>query len=276
VKNIVTRTLTGIVFIAIIIASICFSVYTFLAVFLLVSIVGLTEFYKLAASEIIKPQRIIGIIFGSLLFISVALYAHGVLNFKWVWINLFFAFLIFIIELYRKKENPFGNIAYTLLGIFYIVIPLSILNFYFSPFQFRGEFNTHILIAFFTITWLVDTAAYLVGMAIGRHRLFERISPKKSWEGSIGGFFMGIITAWVISLIFKDLLFYQWAIIAAIITVTGGFGDLVESMFKRSVNTKDTGSVLPGHGGILDRFDCVFFSAPLVYLYIYCFITNSL
>ncbi len=167
-------------------------------------------------------------------------------------------------------------ISYTLLGVFYIALPLGLLNFFYSPFQFRGEFNTHILLAFFIITWLVDTAAYLAGMAFGKHRLFERISPKKSWEGSLGGFVMGIITAWVISLIFKDLPFYHWAAIAIIITVVGGYGDLVESMFKRSVHTKDTGTILPGHGGILDRFDCVFFSAPLVFIYIYFFISNTL
>jgi phosphatidate cytidylyltransferase len=272
----VTRTLTGIVFIAIIIGSICLSIYTFMAVFQLICVLGMMEFYKLAESDTAKPQRINGISFGSFLFISVALVAHDIIGQKWLLINLLFAFVIFIIEMYRKKDHPFTNIAFTILGVFYIALPLSLLNFFYSPFQFIGEFNTHILIAFFTITWLVDTAAYLVGMAIGRHRLFERISPKKSWEGSMGGFVMGIFTAWVISLLFKDLQFYQWAIISVIITVTGGFGDLVESMFKRSVNTKDTGSILPGHGGILDRFDCVFFSAPFVYIYIHFFITNTL
>lgn len=275
-KNIVTRTITGIVFITIILGSICLSIYTFMAVFLLVSILGMVEFYKLAESDTAKPQSLNGIVFGSILFISIALYAHNILDGKWITINLLLAFVVFIIEMYRKKDHPFTNIAYTLLGVFYIALPLALLNFFYSPFQFRGEFNTHILIAFFIITWLVDTAAYLAGMAFGRHRLFERISPKKSWEGSVGGFLMGIITAWIMSLVFKDLLFYQWAIIATIITVTGGFGDLVESMLKRSVHTKDTGSILPGHGGILDRFDCVFFSAPFVYIYVYLFITNTL
>jgi phosphatidate cytidylyltransferase len=276
VKNIVTRTLTGIVFIAIIIGSICISIYTFMAVFLLITILGMLEFYKLSSADISSPQRIPGIIFGNVLFLSLAFFAHNIISAKWLLINLAFALFLFIFELYRKKQQPFTNIAFTLMGVLYIALPLALLNFFYSPFQSRGEFNTHILIAFFTITWLVDTAAYLVGMAFGRHRLFERISPKKSWEGSIGGFLMGIISAWVISLIFKDLQFYQWAIIATIITISGGFGDLVESMFKRSVNTKDTGNILPGHGGILDRFDCVFFSAPFVFIYIHFFITNTL
>ena len=275
-KNILTRTITGIIFITIIIGSICLSIYTFMAVFLLITILGLLEFYKMAATDTAIPQRSSGIVIGSLLFLTIALYAHHLIGFSFVIINLGLAFLVFIIELYRKKDHPFTNIAYTLLGVFYIAFPLALLNFFYSPFQFRGEFNTHILIAFFTITWLVDTAAYLSGMAFGRHRLFERISPKKSWEGSIGGFLMGIISAWVISLIFKDLTFFHWAIIATIITITGGFGDLVESMFKRSVNTKDTGTLLPGHGGILDRFDCVFFSAPFVFIYIHFFITHTL
>jgi phosphatidate cytidylyltransferase len=186
VKNIITRTITGIIFIAIVLGSICLSVYTFMTVFLLISILGMTEFYKLATHDNIKPQRITGIIFGSLLFISVGLYSHDLISSKWVLINLLLAFAVFIIEMYRKTDRPFANIAYTLLGIFYIALPLSLLNFFYSPFLFRGEFNTHFLIAFFVITWLVDTAAYLVGMAIGRYKLFERISPKKSWEGVRG------------------------------------------------------------------------------------------
>ena len=275
-KNIVTRTLTGSIFIIIVIGSIVLSVYTFMAVFLLITILGLLEFYKLSANETLKPQRISGVVAGAFMFLSIALYAHNLVGFKILLINIPILLLLFIFELYRKKELPFTNIATTILGILYIALPLALLNFLFSPFQLRGEFNTHLLIAFFSITWVVDTAAFLVGIAIGRHRLFERISPKKSWEGSIGGLLFGVGAAYVVSLFFRDMPFYHWAIISVIITIAGGYGDLVESMFKRSVNVKDSGSILPGHGGILDRFDCVLFSAPFVFLYVYLFISNSL
>ncbi len=275
-KNIVTRTLTGSVFIIIIIGSILLSVYTFAAIFLLITILGLLEFYKLSSSDTIKPQRITGVLFGAFMFLSIASYAHSLLPFGIVLINIPLLMSLFIFEMYRKKELPFNNVAITILGILYIALPLALLNFLFSPFQLKGEFNTHILIAFFAMTWMVDTAAYLVGMAIGKHRLFERISPKKSWEGAIGGLIFGIIAAYIISLFYRDLLFYQWAIISVIITIAGGYGDLVESMFKRSIHIKDSGSILPGHGGILDRFDCVFFSAPFVFIYIYFFISHSL
>ncbi len=275
-KNIVTRTLTGAVFVIIIIGSILLSVYSFMAVFLLVTVLGLLEFYKLSSADNMKPQHITGVLFGAFMFLSIAFYAHNLLPFGIVLINIPLLMSLFIFELYRKKVLPFNNVAITLLGILYIALPMALLNFLFSPFQLKGEFNTHILVAFFTLTWMADTAAYLVGMAIGKHRLFERISPKKSWEGAIGGLVFGIVAAYILSLFYRDLLFYQWAIISVIITIAGGYGDLVESMFKRSIHIKDSGSILPGHGGILDRFDCVFFSAPFVFIYIYFFISHSL
>ena len=267
-KNIVTRTLTGAVFVIIIIGSILLSVYSFMTVFLLVTVLGLLEFYKLSSADTMKPQRITGILFGAFMFLSIAFYAHNLVPFAIVLINIPLLMSLFIFELYRKKEFPFNNVAITILGILYIALPMALLNFLFSPFQLKGEFNTHILVAFFTLTWMADTAAYLVGMAIGKHQLFERISPKKSWEGAIGGLVFGIVAAYILSLFYRDLLFYQWAIISVIITIVGGYGDLVESMFKRSIHIKDSGSILPGHGGILDRFDCVFFTAPFVFIYI--------
>ncbi|MEI6123762.1 MAG: phosphatidate cytidylyltransferase [Bacteroidota bacterium] len=275
-KNIWTRTITGSVFIIIIIGSILLSVYTFVAVFLLVTVLGQLEFYKLYTTDTTKPQRYFGVLAGIVMFLSIALYAHHLAGFGIILINIPVLMLLFIFELYRKKEMPFTNVSITILGVLYIALSLALLNFLFSPFQLRGEFHTHFLIAFFTITWVVDTAAYLVGMAIGKHRLFERISPKKSWEGAIGGLVMGVVAAYVISLFFRDVPFYHWAVISIIISVAGGYGDLVESMFKRSLNIKDSGAILPGHGGILDRFDCVLFSAPFVFIYIYFFISNLL
>jgi phosphatidate cytidylyltransferase len=121
---------------------------------------------------------------------------------------------------------------------------------------------------FFFILWANDSFAYLTGVSIGKHRLFERISPKKSWEGSIGGFVSGLLTAWVISIFFKEFDLINWIVIAAIIMIFGTFGDLVESLFKRSLKVKDSGNILPGHGGLLDRFDAVFLAAPAVFVYL--------
>lgn len=273
--NIVTRTLTGIVFITIIIGSIIISKYLFMIVFAFVNILALKEFYQLAEKDGISLQKYNGIVTGSILYLSLSLFSFGDIEFRWLLINFFTVVLIFIEELYRKKQQPIANIAITIFSIIYISIPLSLLNFFFSPFQFAGDSNIQVLLAFFILTWVIDTFAYLSGMAFGKNRLFESVSPKKTWEGSIGGFISGIGAAFVLSVFFKDLVFYQWAIIAVIIAVAGGFGDLVESMFKRSTQIKDTGSILPGHGGILDRFDCIFLSAPIVFVYLY-FLSNKL
>lgn len=273
-KKIVTRTITGLIFIIIVIGSICWSIYSFMLVFLVVSLLGINEFYKLSSLNQIKPQVFYGLFLGAYVFTSISLFAHDIIGFEFVLLNLLLFLITFIIELYRKTEHPFANIAHTLLGALYIALPLSLLNFLYSPFQIRGEFNTHLLLGFFIIIWTTDTVAYLAGSAFGRHKLFERISPGKTWEGSAGAFVSGILTAFVLSLIFKDLVFYQWMIISMIIVITGTFGDLVESLLKRSVNVKDSGTIMPGHGGILDRFDGVFFAAPFVFIYIYFFIAN--
>jgi phosphatidate cytidylyltransferase len=177
--------------------------------------------------------------------------------------------LVFIVELYRNKPSPFENIALTLLGILYIVLPFGLLNFLFIP----GLNHVYILLlCYFAILWINDTFAYLFGRTFGKHRLFERISPKKSWEGSIGGALTSIFAAWLISSLENSLPFMHWLAIAAIIVIAGALGDLIESMLKRSLNCKDSGTLLPGHGGILDRFDAVFISAPLIFVYIQLFI----
>jgi phosphatidate cytidylyltransferase len=110
--------------------------------------------------------------------------------------------------------------------------------------------------------------AYIVGMTLGKHKMFERISPKKSWEGAIGGFVFSIVAAYLISIFYNELTTIQWLIFASLIVVFGTFGDLAESMLKRSLNVKDSSSILPGHGGFLDRFDSLFLAVPAVYLYL--------
>ena len=135
--------------------------------------------------------------------------------------------------------------------------------------KFPAEGITYgVLFGYFGILWISDTGAYLVGSAIGKHRLFERISPKKSWEGSIGGAIFALGGAALCWYLFGDILLWQWFVLGLIIVIIGTLGDLVESLFKRSLGVKDSGSILPGHGGMLDRFDAVFISAPFVFAYL--------
>ena len=157
------------------------------------------------------------------------------------------------------------NIALTLAGIIYAVIPLALLNFICV---IDHQYHYKILLGYFFVLWTHDIMAYIFGRWIGKHRLFERISPKKSWEGSIGGMLSAMGMAFALAQFFTELTTVDWIIITGIIVITGTLGDLVESMLKRSLNVKDSGTILPGHGGLLDRFDALFLSVPFVLVYL--------
>jgi phosphatidate cytidylyltransferase len=227
------------------------------------------EFYRLVDSGLkIKVQKIMGILLGSILFISSSFASLGLIKPNLLTLNIFLTGLIFIAELYRNKANPFTNISLTITGVIFIALPFSILNYFYIPDFQHSHSSPDVLMGFFFILWANDSFAYITGISFGRNRLFERISPKKSWEGSIGGFIFGLLTAWLVSLFFIEFDLINWLIIAAIIMIFGTFGDLVESLLKRSLNVKDSGSILPGHGGLLDRFDAVFLAAPAVFVYL--------
>ena len=176
---------------------------------------------------------------------------------------------IYMIKLYKKTERkPFTNIAFTFLGIFYVAVPFALMNI--AAFH-EGEYNFEIIFGCLFILWASDTGAYFAGTFFGKRKLFERISPKKSWEGFFGGAFLALVFAYGLSRFFETFTLTEWLIIALIIIVGGTFGDLVESLFKRSMEIKDSGSSLPGHGGFLDRFDGLLISAPFIVAYIELF-----
>ena len=220
--------------------------------------------------------------------ISIAFYAVGLLVYfivsyasLWIFIlpyaslwavnlmlMLIFAliFTLFIVGLFSKQEQPFQSIAYSVLGILWIVIPFAVVNY--VP-LLRSSSGKFLLLSVFIFIWLYDTLAYCVGRLIGKHRLFERISPQKSWEGAIGSTVLTLAAAYFADLLFPmlPLTSLQWMGLALVIIVFGTLGDLVESMFKRQLSVKDSGTILPGHGGILDRLDSILFAAPLALLY---------
>jgi phosphatidate cytidylyltransferase len=173
---------------------------------------------------------------------------------------------ILISGLFLKKIKP-DLIILMVFGILYIIVPFGLLNNFYHPVP-GSEDLRFVLIGFFLLVWINDIFAYLTGILIGKHKLFERISPKKTWEGSIGGLVFTLGAAWVYSIIFTDLASIHWIVIAIISVVFGIFGDLFESLLKRKYNLKDTGTILPGHGGLLDRVDAMLFSAPAVLLYL--------
>jgi phosphatidate cytidylyltransferase len=178
-----------------------------------------------------------------------------------------------ISELYLKRENPIGNWAHTMLSQVYIALPFALLN----VISFQNDFvssevtyNPILPLSVFIFLWMSDTGAYCIGTLIGKHRLFERISPKKSWEGSIGGAVVALIAAAILAHFFNTLNTLEWIGLALTIVVFGTWGDLTESLFKRQLGIKDSGNILPGHGGMLDRFDSALMAIPAATVYLYC------
>lgn len=265
-NNFTKRTLTAIVFVAVLLGCTYWNQYSFTLLFGIISILGTWEFYGLAERTNHQPQKILGTVAGAVLFGSFALTAIGNYPIQLLMINIPILFMVFIRELYTRASQPFANIAFTLLGIIYVALPFSLLNFITT---YNNSYNYELLFGFFFILWSNDTGAYLTGSAIGKRKLFARVSPGKSWEGSAGGAVFSYVVAYIISSWYTSINTIDWMIIATILIVIGTLGDLVESLFKRSINVKDSGSILPGHGGILDRFDSLIMASPFVFTYLY-------
>ncbi len=267
-SNLARRTITGIVLVVLVIATVITSQQLFSALFLLFTIIGLWEFYTLVERANVFPNKVAGLFAGIVLFVTNALVALNILEVQWLLLNFLSIFIIFLLELYRDNQHPFTNIAFTFFGLLYVAVPFSLLNYFPNPGFQPGVYHTSSLLGFFFLVWINETGAYVIGSAIGRHKLFKRVSPKKTWEGAIGGGILALLTSLLVSYYYTHISVADWLILALIVVVFGSYGDLFESMFKRSINAKDSGTLLPGHGGVLDRFDGVFISAPFVFVYL--------
>jgi phosphatidate cytidylyltransferase len=273
-SNIVTRALSGAVFIAIVIGSVLLHPYAYAGVMVAVIVWALLEFYDIVIKDRVHAGKFIGVLTGVTVFAAGFFYAQRLVTAD---VFLFFIPLLvflFISQLYSTDHYTFRAIAYTLTGVVYIALPLTLCNGMVFP-SADGRFpnpddpyTPDILLGFFILLWSNDTFAYLTGMLLGRHRLFERISPKKSWEGFFGGLVCTVAFSLLVAKLFPIMPFYHWMAVAAIIVVFGVYGDLIESLLKRNLKIKDSGHFLPGHGGILDRFDSVLLAAPMVYFYL--------
>lgn len=289
-NNFIVRTITGIIFVAAIVAS-------FLrpeAMVLLFSIVtGLTvwEFTGLVNDRPgVSVNRFISTIAGVYFFFAMTYYCSDIYGGAAKSV-VFIPYLITVIyllvaELYLQHTDPINNWAYTMLSQMYVALPFSLLNvlaFTASP-EGLVVFNPMLPLSVFIFLWMNDTGAYCIGSLIGRHKLFPRISPGKSWEGSIGGAIVVLLIAYVIWLLDSGQLPYlsevgikrcgmlsmeQWLGLGLVVVVFGTWGDLVESLLKRTLGIKDSGSILPGHGGMLDRFDSSLLAIPAAVVYLY-------
>lgn len=269
-KDIYTRTLTGIVFLITVIGSILLDPLAFFIVFSLFSFVGLKEFYKLANlsfSGTDSRATLEYYIFGMLIYAVIGLVGLGFIDIRYSSIIFVIFFLQIAIELFRKKDPQWKNIAIMITGYIYISVPMGLMNslFYFGAVD---EPRVGILIGMFVLVWTSDIFAYLTGSMFGKHKLMERVSPKKTWEGSVGGLLAAFIAAYILSIFVNQLNIVEWMALALLIVVGGTLGDLSESLLKRNAGVKDSGTLFPGHGGVLDRFDAVFFATPIVFIYI--------
>lgn len=268
-KNFYSRIISGFIYVVLVLGSIILGKYTFFVFFALLLSYTLYEFYRLCKSAGNHPQVVLGIIISVYLFVAFFFY-----DLKFIGEIIFLGFIpllmtIAITELFKNNENPVQNIAFTLLGIAYIAFPFSVLNFIISPYVQNPEiYVPEALIGLFIILWANDSGAFITGRLLGRTKMIERISPNKTWEGAIGGAVFAIIISLVLYRFIGFLSPVHTIMVTLLTVVAGTLGDLTESMIKRSFKVKDSGRLMPGHGGLLDRFDSMLFAAPIYYIYI--------
>ena len=274
-KNLLVRTVSGTVLFWLVVGALFWSKWSAGALFAVVMLGGLMEFYRLCRKKGVEPMYSVGVATSLAIFgLAFAVFqqwgtpatettARIVLG------ALLYTMLIvpttFVCELWRKSPTPIANIATTFMGVIYVALPMAAVLF--VPQMLVGEWSAWAMMAFISIIWANDVFAYLVGVTLGKHRLCERISPKKSWEGFFGGLIGAVGLAILFGYLFEgDLL--VWGGLGLVTALAGVAGDLVESLIKREVDVKDSGKMMPGHGGFLDRFDALLLAAPFALFYL--------
>ncbi|NIJ46001.1 phosphatidate cytidylyltransferase [Wenyingzhuangia heitensis] len=268
------RACSGIVFVAILIGATLYSSISFYLLFFFFMIVAIFEFQKLS-----NYKTPFFYVLGTFTFLLSTgglkilknyfpinnLFSNDITNATFIYVLLFFAFLILLFK--KQQNNPFTDLGIIFLTFLYAIIPFTII----LAIPFCNETNTYqgsTFLGCIILIWSTDTFAYLTGKAIGKHKLYQKISPNKTIEGSLGGLIFTLITATVLAQYFTQYSLSEWLGLSIVISIFGGLGDLVESMFKRAANIKDSGNLIPGHGGVLDRFDSLLFASPFIYFYL--------
>ena len=276
INNFIKRAITGVLFVAILVGCILSNPLSFGILFTIISALTIYEFGQLVnmRAEGVNINKMITMLGGAYLFLAIMGFCtnEGQEGSKIFIPYVLLLLYMMISELYLKKENPILNWAYSMLSQLYIGLPFAMLNilaFNYDPTYSSVSYNPILPLSIFIFLWLNDTGAYCIGSLIGKHRLFERISPKKSWEGSIGGGVVALGVSFVLAHYFPFMSMWEWAGLALVVVVFGTWGDLTESLFKRQLHVKDSGTILPGHGGMLDRFDSALMAIPAAVAYIY-------
>ena len=276
--NMTVRAFTGVLFVTIMVTCF-FQPIAMVFLFALITCLILWEYSGLVNNiEDVTINRFISTVAGVYLFLAISAVNSGFVQTNAVFMPYLLTIIyLFVSELYTKNKNAVHDLSYTMLGQMYVALPLSIINV--LAFRTATDGNIHFYyllpLSVFIFLWTSDTGAYCVGSLFGKHKLFPRISPAKSWEGSIGGGVLVLVAAFLVSLLDQNhgnlsgLNTLQWLGLGLVVTVFGTWGDLVESLIKRTLGIKDSGTILPGHGGMLDRFDSSLLAIPASAVYIY-------
>lgn len=280
-KNLIVRAITGAFFVAIMI---CGFLHPEAMIFLFALITGLTIWeYSGLVNELddVTINRFISTVAGVYFFVALAAFRTGFVNNIIVFVPYILTIVyLFVSELYTGNKNAVNDWAYTMLAQMYIALPFSLINilaFETSADDGMVHFDTLLPLSIFIFLWTNDTGAYCSGSLFGKHKLFPRISPGKTWEGSVGGGVFVLIAAAIISSFCENngaggvhtFGLIEWLGLGLVVSVFGTWGDLVESLFKRTLGIKDSGNILPGHGGMLDRFDSSLMAIPAAVIYLY-------
>lgn len=276
-KNLIVRTITGILFVAVMVSGFL-NAMAMMLLFCIITGLTLWEYTGLVNNYVADTtvNRFISTVGGVYLFIAVGAWASGIVTGFAVLVPYILTIIYLLIsELYTKSANAVADWAYTMLGQLYIALPLALINILSFPVQDIQYYDMYLPLSVFILLWCNDAGAYCVGSLIGKHKLFPRISPGKTWEGSIGGGVIAIIAAGIIGYLVNNsdaghlLNVWEWIGLAVVVVVFGTWGDLVESLFKRTIGIKDSGNILPGHGGMMDRFDSSLMAIPAAVIYLY-------
>lgn len=275
-KNFIVRTISGAVLLLVILGAMWVGYYGYLTLLFFITLFGVTEFYSLAKAKGYEPQRGLGLTLAIMVYLVGALAG---LSFEYhIYDYLVFAVspailivlligLIFFVEVFRNRLTPIANVATTLGGVIYVAFPIALMPILALMLTPSGQWSALHFLFYLFLVWGNDIFAYLAGVTMGRHKMCERLSPKKSWEGFAGGV-IGSLAVGALAACLLEQSYGVWMGLALIVSLTSVVGDLVESMFKRDAGVKDSGKIMPGHGGILDRFDAFILAAPFAFIYL--------
>lgn len=267
------RVISAIVFLIIMLFGIYLHPISLFILFGIMNFIGIWEYEKLVdiyefnKHKHLNIEKIVMATIGTVIYFIIGIVALNMVNIKYLVLILPILFSIFVKELFNSQSpSPFVRLTLNITAIIYISIPFGLINFIAN---LNGVFSPNIILGILLLIWINDSVAYLVGSKIGKTPLFKRVSPKKTWEGTIGGAVGCLLAPFALAYFFTDFDYSTWLALSIIVMFTATIGDLVESLLKRSVLVKDSGNLMPGHGGVLDRFDAIIFSIPFVFTYLY-------